>query len=195
MSENNKNFLSDVANEEGGEQITLVRLKELVEEQKRLTKKVEEAEEILKMHKGMLRKVEEEDIPMLLTTANLSEIKLSTGEKVTIKKQDFITIEDQEAYFKFLEDRNEDDIIKLNMKFSKMSIEKKKALVLFLKEYDYDSDDKVYYQTTQKYFRELFGSELSDAERQCGLEMGSLILKEDITSFAKVYTSFKTKIK
>ena len=134
---------------------------------------------------------------MLLQTAGLSEIKLASGEKVKVQENQFVKIKDQEAFFKFLEDREDDVIIKLKYNFGKMLPKKKKELREFLmkNQYDYDSKDEVNYQTCQKYFRDLLGHEMSDEEKQDGLESGLVITKESIKYFADVFTTFKTKIK
>lgn len=63
----------------------LTELKELCDKQKRLEKEVEQAEEFLKNKKLELQEVSFKQIPDLLNNFGLSEIRLSSGEKLEIK--------------------------------------------------------------------------------------------------------------
>jgi len=160
---------------------------------------IESAELVLKELKREFNKISQEKIPELLATYGLSEIKLATGEKVIVKENASVTVpvEKQEAFYDFLKDRDEEDIIKLHFHFSRMATEKMTSLFGFLteEEYDYDSDRGVHTQTLKKYFKELLGIGVDKEEYAIGVSDGVFLRKEDVVNIANVFTFFSTKIK
>ena len=63
---------------------TLIQLKELCDKFKGLEFEIEKAEDLLKNKKKDLQAISRESIPSLLNANGLSELKLSTGEKIQI---------------------------------------------------------------------------------------------------------------
>ena len=90
------------------DQLTLIR--RACERQRRLASEVEACEEKLSDTKAQLRNVSESVIPDLLDEAGVSEIKLDTGEKVTVRP--FYTGEaNGQEQFDWLEANGHGDII------------------------------------------------------------------------------------
>jgi len=99
------------------------------------------------------------------------------------------------AFFAFLKERDEEDIVKLNIQFKKMPVEKQRELFDFLNgyEYEYESDRGVHPMTLKSYFKKLLG--IGDEERAEGIAKGKYLRPEDVASVANVFTFFNTKIK
>ncbi len=76
--------------------------------------KVQEAEVALKVAKEALRKIQENDLPLAMKSAGVSEIKLPTGEKVTLKNDvtTAIPAERKGEAFAWLNAHNLGDVIK-----------------------------------------------------------------------------------
>jgi len=152
-------------------------------------------EEKLKEKKECFNKISMEDIPMFLLQHNLSEIRLASGQKVIVKEDISVTVKDQEKFFKFLENRNEADIIKTNFLFDKMNKDKYNTLFNFLNEqsYLYTVKKDVHAQTKKKYFKELLGIGKEDYED--GIKTGKYLKVSTVIDFTNIYNYFKTKIK
>ena len=175
----------------------LSQLKRLVEQYKFTENDIEEVELKLKEKKKWFNKLSQEEIPTLLNTFGLSEIKLESGEKVIVKLNASVSIPDdkQEAFYAFLKERNEEDIIKLHFHFDRMSVKKMTDLFAFLTEgdYVYDSDRGVHAQTLKKYFKQLLG--IGEKDQEEGVAEGRYLRKEEVKNVADVFTFFFTKIK
>lgn len=177
----------------------LSRLKEMVDAYKEQRTMIAEAEEKLKMMKESFNKLSQEQIPRHLLKYGISDIKLDTGEKVKIKTDINVTIEDEQDFFfyKFLRERNEDDIVKSVFKFDRMSSEKLQALEEFIEKgnYSYEYEKAVHWQTRKKYFKELTGYGLDPVDYQQKLEQGLIVKREDLPSFVSIYDLAKTEVK
>jgi hypothetical protein len=184
-------------NDEGVTSDALETLKELVVLYKKQEEMVDYYEQQTKDEKKRFNKTSQEDIPTLLLAHGLSEIKLDTGEKVKIKEDVSVTVKNNEAFFKFLKDRDEDDIIKLQLHFSRMDSEKISKLFAFLLEgeYDYEMKRDVHGQTKKKYFKELLGVGKDDIEE--GIRNKKYMRREEVEKkgFAKLFVFHTTKIK
>lgn len=119
MSElwDDKEVLKDV---EGLEKVDEVRLSDVSELAKRLVALFNEttkAEIEWKEKKDELRQVQEELLPQAMSSLGLSQLKLSTGERVTVTNFYGASInpEDREAMFNWLHDHGHGDIIKHNV--------------------------------------------------------------------------------
>jgi len=163
----------------------------------RLEKIIEEKELEVKLNKEELTRLSQEEIPTLLSTYGLSEIKLKSGKKVIVKKNASVSVPDdkQEAFYAFLKERDEEDIIKLHFHFSRMPTEKMVALFTFLTEgeFVYDSDRGVHSQTLKKYFKELLG--IGEEDQEEGIAEGRYLRKETVTDIVNIFIYFKTTIK
>lgn len=178
-------------------EVSLERLKELTDEHKKLEQEYKDLEEQAKEKKAQFNRISQEEIPSLLSEGGLSEIKLVTGEKVIVKEGISVTITDQDSFKDFLESRDETDIIKINLAFDKMEEERKKALFNFLMENDYmfDTKEGVNHMTQTAYFKRLLGIGKEPEDIQEGLETGTMVPRESIDGFSKVFTYYTTKIK
>ena len=175
----------------------LARLDELVKAYSELEKAIEEREAELAEFKAHFRTISQESIPSLLNQHGLSELKLRNGKKVVVKEEASVSIPDDKkmAFFAFLKERDEEDIVKLNIQFKKMPVEKQRELFDFLNgyEYEYESDRGVHPMTLKSYFKKLLG--IGDEERAEGIAKGKYLRPEDVASVANVFTFFNTKIK
>lgn len=174
---------------------SLKELKTLVDLYLEHQEKVKDLEEELKAEKKLFNQYNQIEIPEFLLQNGLSQIKLDTGEKIIIKENISVTINNNELFFDFLITRKESDIIKTDFTFDKMATTKLNELYNFLNQfnYDYASKKDVHGQTKKKYFKELLGIGKDDIEE--GLKNKKYLKKEDIESFAKVFNFFVTKIK
>lgn len=184
-----KNVKENITND------ALTKLKNLVELYKGYEIQIETLKIELENKKKLFNDISHTQIPELLNSFGLSEIKLDTGEKIIVKEDISVTISDDKRFFQFLKDRDEDDIIKLAFFFPKMESEKIEALYNYLvkQNYEYESEKSVHAQTRKKYFKELLGIGKPDLEQ--GLKSGKYIVKEIITNFVKIFTYHITKIK
>jgi len=183
---NQKEELSDTS---------LTELKKLVDKFLWWEQEVKDAEEKLKEKKKEFNHLSLDLIPEFLLATGLSEIKLASGEKVVIKEGISVTIKDEEAFYKFLEDRNELDILKTQFDFGHIEDEQLENLFAWLMhhEYEYEVKKDVHAQTKAKYFRDLLGIGVKDYEE--GLKRGRYLRKEDIEIFASIFTFHITKVK
>lgn len=168
-------------------------LKEKVEHLLDLQSKIETATEKLKVLMEAEKRYSGEEIPNLLSQYNLSEIKLASGQKVIVKQDVNITIENDLLFHKFLRKRNDDDIIKTIMEFGRISTEDYDKVVEALDktDVDYDAADKVHWQTAKKYFKELTGFDLEEDEE---LDENQISI-EELPEWVKIYRYSKTTIK
>lgn len=177
----------------------LERLAMLVDRYQKLEASIKDVEIELVAKKALFQVISQEEIPTLLSMFGLSEIKLKDGRKVIVKQDASVSVpaDKEDAFFAFLRERKEEDIIKLHFHFSRMHMEKMKALFTFLTmgEYDYSSERNVHSQTLKKYFKELLGIGVDAAEQARGVAEGRYLRKEAITDVANVFTFFHTKIK
>ena len=174
---------------------SLTKLKRLVDKFVYWAQEVEDAEEKLKEKKEMFNHLSLDLIPEFLLAAGLSEIKLASGEKVIIKEGISVTIKDEECFYKFLEDRNELDILKTQFDFGRIEDEQLENLFAWLMhhKYEYEVKKDVHAQTKKKYFKELLGVGAKDYEE--GLKSGKYLRKEDIEIFASIFTFHSTSLK
>jgi hypothetical protein len=159
-------------------------------------REVSRIEEELRLAKEVERDLSGTKIPDLLNATGLLEIRLVTGEKVKVKEDVSVSVpaEKESAFYAWLKERNEEDIVKLNVAFKRMAIEKQKELIEFLTLYDYDFDMKkgVHASTLAKYFRELLGA--GDPDKATGVANGRYKRKEDVEQIANVFMFYKTII-
>jgi len=141
----------------------LQELQDKVDHLQHLNDLVKKAEEDLKELKKAQTQYSGTEIPELLARYGLSEIKLSSGDKIIIKEDISVTIKDKFQYFKYLRNAGDDDIIKTAFEFGRLSTEDYNKVVdaLDTTGLDYIGEDKVHGQTTKKYFKELLGFGLS----------------------------------
>jgi len=183
--------------EDGPAQTELARLQQLVKEYQSRDAMVKDLEEELKLAKEAFNIVAQQEIPNILNQYGLSDIKLASGEKITVKEELSVSVKDDKLldFYKFLKDRGDEDIIKLMFQFRRMPEEKMNDLFIFLKEYDYDYEYEkgVHPQTLKKYFKELLG--IGQDDREEGIRLKRYLRPEDVKSFATFFTYYTTKIK
>jgi len=138
----------------------MLELKNLVETYDEYSKLVENLEEQLKTAKASFNRVSSELIPTFLNQHGFEEFKLLDGRKVTVKKDISVSVKDFQAFKKFLADRHELDIVKINCAFDRMPDTMMNELFDFLNkgEYSFALDESVHHQTQKKYFKELLNT-------------------------------------
>lgn len=175
----------------------LARLQDLVTSYKILEKEIEAAETALAERKKAFQAIAQEEIPALLNQAGLSEIKLSTGEKVQVSEGINVTIAEKDRFFDFLKSRGEDGIAKLALQFDRMdpAVKEKIFAAIYAEGVNFSADETVHGQTLKKYAKELLGIGKDPDEIAAGLQAGSIVKREAVEAFLKVYTYWTTKIK
>lgn len=191
---NSPEFLTDLE-DEAIDQDALTRLKSLIDAHIENETHIEKAETALKQLTKYRKELEQEQIPQLLLQHGLSEIRLASGEKVTIKEDISVTLPFPLAFFKFLQERGEDDIVKLGFRFDKMPEKMQEQLFDWLQNnnYEYEVTQDVHAQTRLKYFRDLLGVGKDDTEE--GIKEGKYLRTQDVVEFAKIFHFYRTKIK
>ncbi|RPI08171.1 MAG: hypothetical protein EHM65_10660 [Acidobacteriales bacterium] len=180
-------------------QSELEQLEELVSELQDVEADIARLEDELSARKAKRQVLGQDRIPTLLTQHGLSEVRLRSGKKVIVKEDASVSVppDKRESFFAFLKDRDEEDIIKLQVAFGRMPQEKFEALFDFLNsyEYEYDQERNVHPSTLKKYFKELLG--VGDENKAEGIANGRYMRKEDprIQAIANVFTYFTTKLK
>ena len=94
---------------EGG---NLEELYKLVLRYRELQEEIEQHEAYLKNIKQAFLQVSQVAIPDFLGTFNLSEIRLSSGEKLEVKSNVSVTVKDQDRFFDYLRKTDQADMIK-----------------------------------------------------------------------------------
>lgn len=173
----------------------LQELVDLVDHYKLLKHEIDAKQEEIDALKKAFNRVSMEEIPNILHSNGLSEIKLATGEKVVVKDDINITVDSPSAFHGWLRDRGEDDIVKLTMAFDKMESNKRQALIGFLLEgdYTYDADNKIHWQTQKSYFKNLLG--IGKKDYADGLQDGRYMQTNKLPSFVKIFPYNKTTVK
>lgn len=177
---------------------SLEQLSSLANQQLQLEAQMKEVEERLDVLKKAHRKIAGEEIPNLLRSRGLSNVKLATGQKVEVKEDVSVTVKDDGKFFDFLRARKEDDIIKMMFTMDRMPTDKLDTLLEFLQRnnYQFDFDVNVHPNTKKKYFKVLIGlEETDDAKRLDGFRNGRFIPVSELPDWCNVYVVYKTKIK
>ena len=176
---------------------SLAELKEKVDYSIQLSEEVAELTEKLSKTKKILRKINEEDIPNIMLARGITKITLDTGETVTVKQDLSATILDKEDFFKFLDQHDAKELVKLKLSMEKMPDRLMDVLFDFLdkNEYQYNAEKDVAAQTRLKFLRELTGVGLSDKELGIKLADGRCIPIDALPDCIKVFVYYKTKIK
>ena len=93
-------------------ELTLV--SSLAQKQLQLSQELSDLEEAVKMKKEELRVTSEQELPEAMQAAGLTEIKLSSGEKISVAEfyNAHISKANQEVAYKWLADNGHDGIIK-----------------------------------------------------------------------------------
>lgn len=119
-----------------------------------------QAEDLVKTLKGRIMKLTEEDLPYAMKSLGLSELKLETGEKLTIKDEVYASISagNKDAALLWLDDNGFGGLIKTNVgvQFSKGEDEKARNFVenLIVDGYDASYDRGVHPQTLKAFLKE-----------------------------------------
>lgn len=177
---------------------SLEELAVLASQQLDLESQIKAVEESLKTLKKAHQKLAMEEIPNLLLSRGLSEVKLKTGEKVTVTQDVNVTVKDNNKFFEFLRERKEDDIIKMMFSFERMPTEKLDELLETLQDkgYQFDFEVNVHPNTRKKYFKILIGLEEDDERQKLeGFNSGKFIRLSDLPEWCSVYVIQKTRIK
>ena len=174
----------------------LEKLQILVDNYKHFEDSIKVVEDKLKLLKDRFKGISEEEIPNLLSEFGLSEIKLASGAKITIKEDASVSVKNDSSFFLWLKNRSEDDIIKLSYDFSnRMEDEQREALDDYLieKDIEFDTNMSVHGQTKKKYFKELLG--IGKTDRKEGIAKGKYMKMQELPDWAGVFIMKKTKIK
>lgn len=171
---------------------TLEQLKKLLDQYASAKARVDALENDLAKEKKVFNQLSMEDIPNLLLSKGISEIKLPDKRKVIVKPDLNVTITDMEAFSEFLTERGDSEILKTTLEVGKLdnSIVNaiRKLLATHLELYP-EVTQKVHPATLKKYIKELcFVSSDSDP-------FEDRIDIKDLPSYIRAYTFNKTIVK
>jgi len=146
---------------------SLEKLQGLCSEYRTLEKEIEEVGRALSQRKEQLEKISREYIPSLLTSVGLSEIRLSSGEKVKVEDKIKASITNKNiefAYVSMIKEEGGDDLAKevIDSLFKDQILldEVSEELIDFLleEEIPYESKKSIHPQTLKKYCSERLNS-------------------------------------
>ena len=149
--ENTPEFLQNESAQPRLEGGNLEELYALVLRYKELAEDIADREEELKVLKKSFNAVSQSGIPEFLGRFGLSEIKLSSGEKLMIKDDVSVTVKDQEAFYEYLKDTDQFDIVKDKVTILNAPPELREMLVD--QEVDFEASRSVHSGTLKKLFR------------------------------------------
>jgi hypothetical protein len=189
-------FLQKARANDASAEVNLAELTKLVRQLISAREEIERIEGELASAKEVERDLSQVQIPQLVNAAGLSQITLSTGEKVKVKEDVSVSVppEKQNAFMEWLMRRGEDDIVKVNVAFDKMEPEKLADLMALLSDYSCEVKKGVHPQTLAKYFRELLGVNMAEEDRETGIAAGVLKRKEEVEPIANVFLLHKTYV-
>lgn len=140
--------------------ITLGELSALAHALVAADREVEAVEEKLKQSKEVARQLREESIPMAMAELGLNEVRLDSGERVTVKQdvRIFSASDKCNEAYAWLEENGFGGLIKTEvvLHFTRGELEAAKLLAEKLKQegYETDLDRSVHYQTMRAFLRE-----------------------------------------
>jgi hypothetical protein len=194
-------YLQQIAEsaKEGTQANAMEQLALLAQQQLLWEERVEMLEEKLKTAKKQVENISGNLIPNLLASSGLSEVRLGTGEKITVKKGlsvSYDKVADQNKLFAFLKKENAADLIKTTFSIPQVPDGTLDKIFDFMDStvVTYETKMDVHAKTLEKFIRELTAVDKPDEERQRLYEQGRIKNIEELPEFLKVYTFSKTKI-
>jgi hypothetical protein len=164
-------------------------MKEQKAEVERLKAELEEAE-------AAYKKTAQQDVPAVMNYVGYSAIELASGERVKVKEDAAVSVpEDKEAaFFKFLADRGDQDIIKLQFAFPRMPAAKRQLLfdLLDANEFEFEFKEGVHPQTLKSYFKKLLG--VGEEDREEGIQAGKYVHPDVVRDFTQIFVYYVTSI-
>lgn len=175
----------------------LAQLAGLADMQLALEQDIKLLEKDLEMKKQQLNKVSIEAIPTLLKSTGLSQVKLADGRLITVKDDINVTIADQQKFLDWLQETQQDDIVKTMFKVDRVESTVLRNIFDFFisNEIPYEADRGVHPQTLKKFFKSITGVDLPEEEREKAYQLGKLTPPSSLPEFCKVYQFSKSKIK
>jgi len=189
--------------EEATEQVqqnAMEQLSELAMNQIKAEEKVAKLERELSYAKKYLDVVSKKLIPDLMLSSGLSEVKLATGQKITITKGLSVSYDkaiSQGAMFAFLKEKKSDDLIKTSFNVGKLESDVLDKVIAFMNENldSYETNMDIHSQTLGKFMRDLIGLNLKEEERAKQYADGKIMNIEELPSFITAFTYNTAKIK
>lgn len=175
----------------------LARLESLVSTLKETIQNIDGLKTELEILEEMRKSLAQQEIPYLVRSRGLSEIRLRDQTKVVVKEELQVSVSEEKrpSFLKFLDKRGDMDIVKTVIYLPRMSPERLALLkeLLDSNEYEYQLEQNVHPQTLKKYFKELLG--IGDEEREEGLKSGKYLPQTMVAEVANVFSYFDTKLK
>lgn len=117
---------------------SLLTLKKHVDALREQDRRLKFLDDKTKEQKKIRNHISQALIPDLLDKFNLSELKLGDSSRIVVKSDCSVTIKDEASFFKYLKDREEDDIIKRAIVVYKPDEE----LIKIIKNYIFKKDEE-----------------------------------------------------
>lgn len=187
-------FIKDDQKEESN--YDLSNLEPLIEQFKIQKAEVDRLETLLAIANEAFKKTAREEIPEIMNYLGYSELKLKTQEKLRVKEDASVSVPDdkESAFFTFLAERGDQDIIKLHFAFPRMSTEKRQLLMDLLdaNEFDFEFKEGVHPQTLKSYFKKLLG--IGEEDREEGIREGKYVHPDVVRDFTSIFVYYTTSI-
>lgn len=186
-------YLTKAAEE--SEEIPVAQLGAMVVRFREAEKEVAQLEEDLKNAKERFNQVSQIDIPQLLLQNGLSEIRLSTGEKLRVSQEISASVKDIDLFRDFVNERGDEDILKTTLTLGKTPheiVDKVRRMLMEQFELMSEITTTVHPMTLKKYIKEICGIGTEDAEERLG---DRYVPMQELPEFIRVFSYFKTSIK
>lgn len=123
-------MLSDIQEQISEEQTKdkILQLKDYIVQLQEQNRRLEYLKEKTKEQKEIANRLSQSYIPDLLEECGMDRVDMATGEKVTVTSDCSVSIKDESKFYKYLEDKGDDAIIKDTMVIVKPSNELKKLV-------------------------------------------------------------------
>lgn len=147
-------------------------------------------EELLAEQKGNKKQLEQEDIPNLMSSCGLSEVKLQDGRKVTVGPQVSASIKDMGEFVAYLSERGEDGIVKTVANMGKVPTDILRSVRKVVYEATgivLEFEQSIHSATLKKWAREVTG--LAEGVEQSRINI------QDLPPCLSVWTYNTTKVK
>lgn len=185
-------FAEAMAEEPQGD--TLSRLNTLIERLQDLEEAITQKTAELADLKKAWASLSGDEIPQLLLSSGLSELKTDKGYKVIVRPDVSVTVKDYDAFSAWLDERGDGDILKTSMELGKLDdVTLKNMRFMLAQSFDLYPEIKrvVHPQTLKKYIRDvcLLGEESPDYDGQAHMPVN------DLPDCLNTYTFYKTTVK
>jgi hypothetical protein len=169
---------------------SLAKISRLAKAFKQSQETIKGIEDELKREKIIFNKLSQELIPDSMLAVGMTAFQLDTGETVAFKEEVSVTVQDYDSFYKFLEERGDDALMKINLEIGKVPKNILAKMIQTINElFGILATAKMFIHpmTLKKYIKELCGVG--------GQTEGEITLAELDETMVKTFTFYKTTVK